>query len=119
MTDASLVSRDLCLILSNLFVGGHIDYAYIASVAKKFKITEVEHALIDCVAPVLWSELYSPTPEIWGYDEEYLWSEIQKNIDSAKKSHFLNKLVLRLRRVVMKWMLKTEWARLMEEMNHD
>lgn len=118
MTTSQRVDRDLCLALSHLFIGGEVDYAYVVSVAKPFPITDIEFALIDCVAPVLWTEFYSPTPEIWGYDEERLWSAIQEHIKSSENMTPLKKILFRLRHILMKKILKSEWKRLIASLSY-
>lgn len=70
--------KKLCDALSGLFVIGEIHYDWIARSVSIYKLNYIENVLFDLVGPVLWFEYYTTTPEVWGHDAEWLWSEIKK-----------------------------------------
>ena len=110
-----LTDRDLCIALSDLFLDTETNYQYVVSIAKNFDLQHVEDVLLDWLAPVLHWAYYSVAPEWAGYDENWLWDEIQKVIVKNNNARFFKRKILNIRRIYMKRLLKDPWQRLLEE----
>lgn len=73
----ALNEEDLYYALSDLFVDNEVDYNHIASVAKLFPISYVEHVLFYYVAPTCHYNLTGPIPPVWTcFDRDELISAI-------------------------------------------
>ena len=78
----TLNEEDLYIALSDLFVDNEVDYNHIASVAKLFPTSYVEHALFNYVAPYCYHNVLTPVPSVcYFFDEDELLSAI----DNIKK----------------------------------
>lgn len=110
-------NRDLCSALSDLFIIGEINYKYIAKIANNFPIDYVENILLEWVAPILWYEHFSATPEVWGYNDDWLWNSIQENLSTNNNPTFNKKIFLKIQRIFMKWLVKEEWEILKSHLN--
>jgi hypothetical protein len=108
----SITEQDLCEALSDLFIIGKIDYAAIAGVCSNFSVDFVEEVLVDWVGPVLYSQFFITTPEVWGFDRDLLWDEVQVNLPMNRSVRPFNKMAFAVRRVFIRWTLKQEWAEL-------
>ena len=107
--------KKLCDDLSELFVIGKIHYDWIARNVSGYELDYIENVLLNLVGPVLWFEHYTTTPEVWGYDAEWLWSQIQKNQRDEVNPNFMKRFFLNLRRHFIKYTIKEEWERLKVE----
>lgn len=119
LTDSPLVfqlttelEKKLCDDLSELFVIGRIHYDWIAQNVSKYELDYIEYVLLNLVGPVLWLEHYITTPEVWGYDAEWLWSEVQKNRRNEENPNFVKRILLSIRKYFIKYTVKEEWDRL-------
>ena len=104
--------RILCSELSGLFLAGEPRYDWIVEIASKCDLDYVENVLFNLVAPVLWYESYTTTPEIWGYQEEWLWHEIQKNRKKDKNLNFTRRIVILIRTAVVRLTIGKAWEKL-------
>ena len=59
-----LNEEDLYVAHSDLFVDNEVDYNHIASVAKLFPTSYVEHALFNYVAPYCYHNALIPVPSV-------------------------------------------------------
>ncbi len=107
--------KKLCSDLSELFVMGKVHYDWIARSVSRYELDYIENVLLNLVGPVLWFEYYTTTPEVWGYDEEWLWSEIQKNRRNEKNPNFVRWVFLSIRRHLIKYTIKEGWGQLKTE----
>lgn len=108
-----LTDKDLCTALSDIFVDNLTDYQHIASVAKHFPIEYVERMLTRYVAPVCYTNGFTPVPPVWLYfDEDELWNDIC--VLKAKERGFLGKFKRDLCALYFKNNLKHEWQELVQ-----
>ena len=78
----TLNEEDLYIALSDLFVDNEVDYNHIASVAKLFPTSYVEHALFNYVAPYCYHNALTPVPSVYYFFDE---DELLSAIDDIKK----------------------------------
>ncbi len=110
-----LTDRDLCIALSNLFLDTEIDYSAVAKKLNQFELPYIENALLDMVAPVLHWAFYSVATEWAGYDEDWLWSQIQKVSDKNKNAGFISGKLLKIRHFYMSKLLNETWQKFTSE----
>ncbi|WP_323905995.1 DUF7079 family protein [Aeromonas veronii] len=104
---------ELCEALSGFFVDNEVDYRYIAKVAKAFPIEHVEKVLFEWVAPVCYTNMLTPVPEIWsGFERDFLWREIQNLREEQAKGGMVRKVCISLRQVYLRWQFSDEWRKL-------
>lgn len=102
--------RELVIILSEIFLDTETDYAYLARATRNIDLPYLETALLEWVAPVLWSAYFSTAPEWAGYDPDWLWQEAQAKIRQAEDAGACMKRWLVVRRKMLAWLLKETWS---------
>lgn len=116
MVENELDIHKLWVALSDVYVDNETDYKYIAKVAKKYSIKEVEFAFFERVAPVCISNVLTPVPPIcWYFDEDQLVLDIEALIKKRAGQGVMGKCGVivagRLRRLISSSM----WAELKAE----
>ncbi|AHN26343.1 hypothetical protein GAPWK_1770 [Gilliamella apicola] len=107
----TLNEKDLYIALSDLFVDNEVDYNHIASVAKLFPTTCVEHALFNYVAPYCYHNVLTPAPSVcYFFDEDELLSTINKI--KKKENRPISKIKMRLLAFYLKFRFKDEWQKI-------
>ncbi|MBC8945198.1 DUF7079 family protein [Xenorhabdus indica] len=114
-----LTDIDLCEALSYVFVDNEIDYDYIASVTKHFPIEHVEMVFFEWVAPVCYTNGYTPVPPVWTFfDREQLWEDIQdlrrKQLSGGNK---IRRVKENIRGRFLRKYLEKEWQCLKGKLN--
>lgn len=107
----TLNEEDLYIALSDLFVDNEVDYNHIASVAKLFPISYVEHALFNYVAPYCYHNALTPVPSVcYFFDEDELLSAID---DIKKKENRpISKIKMRILAFYLKVRFNYAWQKL-------
>lgn len=104
---------ELCEALSGFFVDNEVDYRYIAKVAKAFPIEHVEKVLFEWVAPVCYTNMLTPVPEIWsGFERDRLWLDIQALLKEESEAGLLKKTTINLRQFYLRREYAEEWGTL-------
>lgn len=107
----ALNEEDLYYALSDLFVDNEVDYNHIASAAKLFPISYVEHVLFYYVAPTCHYNLTGPIPPVWTcFDRDELISAI--NVIKKNENRPINKIRMRIFAFYLKFRFKNEWQKL-------
>ena len=107
----TLNEKDLYIALSDLFVDNEVDYNHIASVAKLFPTSYVEHALFNYVAPYCYHNMLTPVPSVcYFFDEDELLSAINKI--KKKENRPISKIKMRLLAFYLKFRFKDEWQKI-------
>ncbi|OTQ28970.1 hypothetical protein B6D19_12645 [Gilliamella apicola] len=108
----TLNEEDLYIALSDLFVDNEVDYNHIASVAKLFPTSYVEHALFNYVAPYCYHNMLTPVPSVcYFFDEDELLSAID-NIKKKKIVLPISKIKMRILAFYLKFRFKDEWQKI-------
>ena len=107
----TLNEEDLYIALSDLFVDNEVDYNHIASVAKLFPTSYVEHALFYYVAPYCYHNALTPVPYVcYFFDEDELLSAIDDI--KKKKNRPISKIKMRILAFYLKFKFKYAWQKL-------
>lgn len=103
--------------LSEVFVDNEVDYGYIARQLQEFDRTTVQAAFYEDVAPACYSNLLAPIPPIWtGFDSAWLSATIERN-QAARQRWPLRRLRDRLCIACLRRALKSEWAKIVHELD--
>lgn len=103
--------------LSDVFVDTEVDYGYIARQVAGFDPATVQAAFYEDVAPACYSNMLAPIPPIWtGFDSAWL-SETIEQAQATRRSSTLRRLRDRLFIAYLRRALKTEWAKLEQELD--
>jgi hypothetical protein len=105
-----LTDIDLCEALSDIFVDNKVDYKYIASVAKHFPLEHVEMVFFEWVAPVCYTNGFTPVPPVWTFFErEQLWEDIQELRRKQLSIGTIGKIKEKIRRRFLRKYLEKDW----------
>lgn len=103
--------------LSDVFVDNEVDYAGIARQLADFDRTTVEAAFYEDVAPACYTNLLAPIPPIWtGFDSVWLSETIERN-QAARQRWPLRRLRDRLFIACLRRTLRSEWAKIVHELD--
>ncbi|KMJ43570.1 hypothetical protein AB204_19000 [Xenorhabdus khoisanae] len=105
-----LTDIDLCEALSDIFVDNEVDYEYIASVAKHFPLEHVEMVFFEWVAPVCYTNGFTPVPPVWTFfDREQLWEDIQIVREKKIMGNKIEKIKMDIRQCFLRRYLAKDW----------
>jgi hypothetical protein len=103
--------------LSEVFVDNEVDYGYIARQLQRFDRATAQAALYEDVAPACYGNLLAPIPPIWaGFDSAWLSATIERN-QAARQRWPLRRLRDRLLIACLRRALKSEWAKIAQELD--
>ncbi|TRO32315.1 DUF7079 family protein [Ectopseudomonas mendocina] len=107
----------LWAVLSEVFVDNEIDYAWIARQLQTYDRAIAQAAFYEDVAPACYSNLLAPIPPIWtGFDSTWL-SETIDSARAARNNSVLRRLRDRLFIAYLRLALKSEWAKIEQELD--
>lgn len=108
-----LTDKELCEVLSDLFVDNHVDYDAIASVAKHFSLSHVETVLFEWVAPVCHTNTLAPIPSVWsGFEPEQLWRDIAEHRRKEARAGLIGRGISRASQLYLRHKFAQEWREL-------
>lgn len=103
--------------LSDVFVDNEVDYGFIARQLQGHDRATAEAAFYEDVAPACYTNLLTPIPPIWtGFDSTWLCETIEQ-AQIARERSALRRLRDRIFIAYLRRVLKSEWARITQELD--
>ncbi|WP_446469032.1 DUF7079 family protein [Xenorhabdus stockiae] len=112
-----LTDIDLCEALSTIFVDNEVDYEEIASVVKYFSVEHVETVFFEWVAPVCYTNGFTPVPYIWTFFErKQLWEDIQSFHKERAMAGIVSKIKTNIKLFLLRKYFEDDWRKLQKSL---